>query len=203
MIYPMLCTLHNKYTSICYLNANVKDVHSKLKTPLDEVTDFSTNTSRSTFTYFTVVDCVWNVMAHVQKPEFFFRRNGRVHLIRGERGGRQFSRLLAAEVCASAVVMLDTSCSEVVWRVLATHSIRQFPPSLHPYHTSPRVITFQMDPSTWSNTRTVRPERMKFILAAQGLSLENSFVNYNIKTPVSFLSLISYLLHGAESFLRS
>ena len=30
-------------------------------------------------------------------------------------GGRQFSRLLAAEVCASAVVILDTPCSEVVW----------------------------------------------------------------------------------------
>ena len=29
-------------------------------------------------------------------------------------GGRQFSRLLATEVCASAVVMLDTPCSEVV-----------------------------------------------------------------------------------------
>ena len=29
-------------------------------------------------------------------------------------GGRQFSRLLAAEMCASAVVMLDTPCSEVV-----------------------------------------------------------------------------------------
>ena len=28
--------------------------------------------------------------------------------------GRQFSRLLAAELCASAVVMLDTPCSEVV-----------------------------------------------------------------------------------------
>jgi hypothetical protein len=40
----------------------------------------------------------------------FFRRNGRVHL---NWRGRQFSRLLAAEVCASAVVMLDTPCSEV------------------------------------------------------------------------------------------
>jgi len=29
-------------------------------------------------------------------------------------GGRQFSRLPAAEVCASAVAMLDTPCSEVV-----------------------------------------------------------------------------------------
>ena len=42
-----------------------------------------------------------------------------VHLNR-RRPGRQFSRILAAEVCASAVVMLDTPCSEVVWRVLAT-----------------------------------------------------------------------------------
>ena len=30
------------------------------------------------------------------------------------RWGRQFSGLLAAEVCASAVVMLDIPCSEVV-----------------------------------------------------------------------------------------
>ena len=73
------------------------------------------------------LDCVWNVMAHAHKPDFVFRRNRRVHL---NRRGRQFSRLLAAEVCASAVVMLDAPCSEVVWRVLATHSIRQFPPSL-------------------------------------------------------------------------
>ena len=58
-------------------------------------------------------------------------------------GGRQFSRLLAAEVCASAVVMLDTPCSEVVWRVLATHSIQQFP--LH-FLSRPSLcaITFQL-----------------------------------------------------------
>ena len=29
-----------------------------------------------------IVDCVWNVMAHAQKPHFVFRRNGRVHLNR-------------------------------------------------------------------------------------------------------------------------
>jgi hypothetical protein len=49
-----------------------------------------------------------------------------------------------AEVCVSAVVMLDTPCSEVVWRVLATHSIRQFP--LHfPSRASPCAITFQLE----------------------------------------------------------
>jgi len=73
------------------------------------------------------VNCVWKVMAHTQKPDFVFRRNGRVHL---NRQGRQFSRILAAEVCASAVVILDISCYEVVRRVLATHSILQFPHSL-------------------------------------------------------------------------
>ena len=61
-----------------------------------------------------MVDCVWNVIAHAQKPDFVFRRKGRVHL---NRRGRQFSRLLAAELCASAVVMLDTPYSEVAWRV--------------------------------------------------------------------------------------
>ena len=52
-------------------------------------------------------------MTHAQKPDLVFLRNGRVHL---NWWGRQFSRLLAAEVCASAVVMvvmLDTPCSEV------------------------------------------------------------------------------------------
>jgi hypothetical protein len=97
---------------------------------------------------YSLVDCVWNMMTHAQKPDFVFRRKGRVLL---NRLGRQFSRLLAAEVCASAVVMLDTPCSEVVWRVLATHSIRQFP--LHfPSHALPCAITFQLD----STIRTVK-----------------------------------------------
>jgi len=69
-------------------------------------------------------------------------------------GGRQFSRLLAAEVCASAVVTLDTPCSEVVWRVLAAHCIRQFP--FHfPCHASACAITFQPD----STATVVLPPR--------------------------------------------
>jgi len=62
-------------------------------------------------------------------------------------GGLKFSRLLAAEVCASVVVMPDTPCSEVVWRVLVTHSIRQFP--LH-FRTraSPCAIIFQLESTT-------------------------------------------------------
>jgi len=95
---------------------------------------------RQVFVRPIVLEHVWNVMAHAQKPDLVFQRNGRVHL---NRRGRQFSRLLAAEVCASAVVMLDTPYSEAVWRVLATHSTRMFP--LHfPYRASPCAIRFQL-----------------------------------------------------------
>ena len=103
-----------------------------------------------------MVDCVWNVMTHAQKPDFVFRGNVRVHL---NRRGHHFSRLLAAEVCASAVVMLDTPCSEVVWRVLATHSIRQFP--LHfPSRASPCAITLQLNSTKypWSSKTYRFPE---------------------------------------------
>jgi len=59
------------------------------------------------------VQHVSNVMAHAQKPDLVFPRNGRVHL---NWRGCHFSRLLAAELCASVVVMLvmlDIPCSEV------------------------------------------------------------------------------------------
>ena len=93
-----------------------------------------------------ILDSVWNVMAHAQKPDFVFRRNGQVHL---NRQGRQFSRLLAAEVCASAVVMLDTPYCDVMWMALDTHSFRQFP--LHfPSRASPCAIAFQLDSTSLS-----------------------------------------------------
>jgi len=76
-------------------------------------------------------------MAHAQKPDFVFWRNGRVHFNR--QGGRHFSRLLAAEV-----VMLGTPCSVVVRRLLATNSIRQFP-LYFPSIAAPCAITFQLD----------------------------------------------------------
>jgi len=103
-------------------------------------------------------------MAHAQKPDFVFRQ------------GRHFSRLLTAEVCASAVVMLDTPWSEVVWRVLATHSIRQFP--LHfPSRASPCAITFQLD----SNSAVLK-------IPLPYLSyLTNSLTHYITNQPTNFL----------------
>ena len=74
------------------------------------------------------VEASWNVMAHAQKPDLVFRRNGLVHL---NRRGRQFSRLLAAEVRASAVVMLYTPCSEVVWRCTGYPLNSPVSPSFH------------------------------------------------------------------------
>jgi hypothetical protein len=45
------------------------------------------------------LDWVRNVMAHTQKPDFVFRRKGRVHL---NRRGRQFSRLLDSRGVSSS-----------------------------------------------------------------------------------------------------
>ena len=63
-------------------------------------------------------------MAHAQKPDFVFPRNGRVHL---NRWRRQFSRLLAAEVCASAWVMLDRPHSEVALEYWLPTPFASFP----------------------------------------------------------------------------
>jgi hypothetical protein len=105
-----------------------------------------------------ILDCVWNVMAQAQKPDFVFRRKWRVNL---NRQGRQFSRLLAGELCTSACRVCAARaslCSAVTWRLLATHSIRQFP--LHfPSSASPCAITFQLDSKIfWSMTNTRRPQ---------------------------------------------
>ena len=63
--------------------------------------------------YCVHVDCFRNVMSHAQKSNFVFSAKRRSPF-KSALGRRQFSRLPAAEVCASAVVMLDTQCCEVV-----------------------------------------------------------------------------------------
>ena len=113
-------------------------------------------------------------MAQAQKPDLVFRTSPFKSA-----GERQYSRLLAAEVCVSAVVMLDTPCSEVVWRVLATHCIRQFPLQF-PSRASPCAITYQLestkplayDRKQWHylNFSTFRPQTAQLDLLAEGLS---------------------------------
>jgi len=93
-------------------------------------------------------------MAHAQKQDFVFRANGPVRLNRPV--GVSSVDCWQPRCAASAVVMLDTACSEVVWRVLATHFIRQFP--LHfPSRASPCAITFQLD----STTSPILPHRIQ------------------------------------------
>jgi len=50
----------------------------------------------------------------VTRAETIFRLSAKQTIPFKSAGGRQFSRLLAAEVCASAVVMLDTPYSDIV-----------------------------------------------------------------------------------------
>ena len=73
------------------------------------------------------VECKRNVMAHAQKPDSVFQRNGRVHLYRRV---CQFSRVLAFLECGLG----ENDCSNTGRTVpsqteacLAIHSIRLFP----------------------------------------------------------------------------
>jgi len=87
-------------------------------------------------------------MAHAQKPDFGFRRNGQVNL--SWRGG-QFSRLQAGELCTSACRVCTARaslCSAVMWRLLVTHPILLF--LLHfSFRASPCAITFQLESTTF------------------------------------------------------
>jgi len=94
-----------------------------------------------------LVEASWNVMAHAEKPDFVFRWNGRVHLNHRGVSSVDYWQPRCAHQLLLLVVMLGTPCSEVVWRVLATHSIRQF--SLHfPSRASPCAITFHLESTT-------------------------------------------------------
>ena len=119
--------------------------------------------------------CVWNVKAHAQKPDFVFRRNGRVHL---NRRGRQFSRLLAAEVCASAVVMLDTPRSEVVWEYWLPTPFASFP------FTSP--LESHRVPSGFKRTLRHRLTSRKSTALACNLKTDCVFLSVLVTTQLSF-----------------
>ena len=95
------------------------------------------------------VDCVWNVMAHAQKPDFIFCRNGWVHLNQQSTADNRGVRI---SISNAGYTTFRGSV-----RVLATHSISQFP--LHfPSHASPCAIRFQMH-STYLLNNTVSYQR--------------------------------------------
>jgi len=96
-------------------------------------------------------------MAHAQKSNFVFRRNGRVHL---NRRGRQFSRLL----CSRGERISGSNAWYTMFRgsVKGTgyNSIRQFP--LHfPSRASPCAITFQLKSTAFpSHAKSITDEKM-------------------------------------------
>ena len=97
------------------------------------------------------VQLMWNLMVHAQKSHFVFCLNGRVHL---NRQGCQFSQLLAAHISISNAGY-TTYWGHV--RVLATHSICQFPLHFHS-RASPCATTFRTQYTIFfQNTGTCLP----------------------------------------------
>ena len=138
------------------------------------------------------VDRVWNVTLHARKLDFVFRAE-RTSPFKSAGGGISSVDCWQPRCAPSAVVMLDTPCSEVVWRVLATHSIRQFP--LHfPSRASPCAITFQLESTykAWLYTT--------FYKSILKLSLT---VISTVATPVSPQSAACIGCRGRNIFTRT
>jgi hypothetical protein len=93
-----------------------------------------------------LLDTSWNVMAHAQKTNFVFRRNGRVHLNR--RGGG--AAAVQSTTGSRGVGISGNNAVYTMFRGSVKSSgypsTRQFP--LHfPSRASPCTITFQLDSS--------------------------------------------------------
>ena len=105
--------------------------------------------------------------------------------------GAQFIRLLAAEV-----VMLDTPCSEVVRRVLDTHSIRQFP--LHfPSRASPWAITFQLDSTSEHKSGTLPLGQSNLTMVVRIItSVVRTVTYFKVQAPRRTFTKTFYLISG-------
>ena len=146
-------------------------------------------------------------MAHAQKPHFVFRLNGRVHL---NLRGSQFSRLLAAEVCASALVMVDIPRCEVVWESWLPTPFASFhftsPPVRHrvPSHSERSIqltASYYPEPQTAVNkqwrcigiglyvlVKYTKHEKFKILQSSQTYQQVDS--NYNISGHNGLLKLL-------------
>jgi hypothetical protein len=58
-----------------------------------------------------VVLCVWNVMAHTQKPDFIFRQNWQAHLNQGGGGGG-----VQSTTCSRGVRISDSNAGYTMFR---------------------------------------------------------------------------------------
>ena len=132
-----------------------------------------------------VVELVRNLMAQAQKPHFVFLLNGRVHL---NRRRSQFSRMLAVEVWALALVMLDTLRSEVVWEYWLPTQFASFPFTSPPVrHSVPphsessihhRGVSFVQ---TYFNLHVLKKRRTCDIIMFHPLSLP-PFISCKVET---------------------
>ena len=108
-----------------------------------------------------------------------------VHSTTGSRGVRISRR------------MLDTSRYEVVWGVLATHSIRQFP--LHfPSSASPCAIMFQLD-----STRYFSANSLSSLWHSFPSVIEVKFTSISIHTVIYFCSVLSTFINQNRTFKKT
>jgi len=129
--------------------------------------------------------CV-TVCHHFSTGVYFLTDYKRTSPFKSASGGVSSVDCWQPRCAASAVVMLDTPCSEVVWRVLATHCIHQFPPSLplqcvtvcHHISTAVHFLTDYKRTSPFKSARWGR--QFSRLLAAEVCGISGSNAGYTV-----------------------
>ena len=117
-----------------------------------------------------VVDCVRNVMAHAQKPDFVFRRNGRVYL---NRRGRQVSTTGSRSVGISGsnagYVMFQCSVKGTGYPLHSPFSPLTFPSVRHSVP-SRFSWTIPTGPSLWQSQFSTQCDLVLLLSISSALS---------------------------------
>jgi hypothetical protein len=102
-----------------------------------------------------MVDYIWNVMTHAQKPDFVFRRNGRVHLNRQGTSVQSTTDSRGVRIGGSN----SSNAGYNMFRGSAKISGYPFHSPVSPLHFPSRAsrcaITFQLDSTNLRNTSRV------------------------------------------------
>jgi hypothetical protein len=135
-------------------------------------------------------------MAHAQKPDFVFRRNGRVHL---NRRGLQFSRLLAAEVCASAGCTMFRGSVKRNWPPTPFASFPLTSSPVHhrvPSHFNWTLHTYKK--GLWVKAKRNKPlwcSRLRYEPHLSSFSRPSNF--HSSSQTINVLSMISFILQAS------
>jgi hypothetical protein len=143
------------------------------------------------------VDCVWNVMAHALKPDFVFRRNGRVHLNRQEASVQSTTGSRGVRISGSnaGYTMFRGSVKSTGYTLHSPVSPSLPPPVRHRVSSHINWLYLYWEHIVTSSDLHVKPKQCVYRVLIQDW-------NYNIEA-VSFYVQVSWVVCNVRTFCSS